>query len=187
MSSYRRPLIPGARVFFTVTLAERGADLLTREIAALRDAVPRTRIERPFGIDAWVVLSDHMHCVLALPERDAGYTVRMAAIKARFTRAVRRSGFTPAPFPHNPYGAGGARLREGGESREESRGGESRGEPRPTRSERGVWQKRFWEHHIRDETDWANHIRYCWFNPVKHGLVEHPRDWPYSSWHRDNP
>ena len=182
MSSYRRPLIPGARVFFSVTLAERGTDLLTREIAALRDAVQRTRIERPFGIDAWVVLPDHMHCIWALPEGDSGYAVRMAAIKARFTRAVRRSGFTPTPFPRNPYGAGGARVREGGESWEESRG-----EPRPTRSERGVWQKRFWEHHIRDKTDWDNHIRYCWFNPVKHGLVEHPRDWPYSSWHRDNP
>ena len=53
------------------------------------------------------------------------------------------------------------------------------------RRERGIWQRRFWEHHMRDEADLANHIRYCWFNPVKHGLVAHPRDWPFSSWHRD--
>ena len=154
MSSYRRPVLPGARVFFTVTLAERGADLLTREIAVLREAVLRTRIERPFGIDAWVVLPDHRHCVWALPEGDADFATRWSVIKARFSRAM-------PPV--------------------------ARRESHRRRREHGVWQRRFWEHHIRDEQDWDNHIRYCWFNPVKHGYVEHPRDWPYSSWHRDNP
>jgi putative transposase len=51
----------------------------------------------------------------------------------------------------------------------------------------GLWQRRFWEHHIRDQEDLQNHIQYCWHNPVKHGLVDHPKDWPYSSYHRDNP
>ena len=66
-------------------------------------------------------------------------------------------------------------------------------EARPVRAslarkgEKGIWQRRFWEHHIRDDEDWRNHVGYCWHNPVKHGLVDHPRDWPYSSWHRDNP
>jgi putative transposase len=49
----------------------------------------------------------------------------------------------------------------------------------------GIWQKRFYEHHIRDEADFNAHVRYCWINPVKHGLVERPEDWPYSSYHRD--
>ena len=53
------------------------------------------------------------------------------------------------------------------------------------RRERGLWQRRYWEHHIRNETDFVNHVRYCWINPVKHGLVERPQDWPYSSVHRD--
>ncbi|MDR6266304.1 REP-associated tyrosine transposase [Roseobacter sp. N2S] len=53
------------------------------------------------------------------------------------------------------------------------------------RSERGIWQRRFWEHHIRGPDDYAAHVRYCWNNPVKHGLVERPSDWPYSSIHRD--
>ena len=48
-----------------------------------------------------------------------------------------------------------------------------------------VWQRRFWEHHIRDDRDYAEHVWYCWTNPVKHGLVGHPREWPFSSWHRD--
>ena len=53
------------------------------------------------------------------------------------------------------------------------------------RGERGVWQRRFWEHHIRNEEDLSTHIRYCWINPMKHRLVQHPADWPYSSFHRD--
>lgn len=52
------------------------------------------------------------------------------------------------------------------------------------RQERGVWQRRFREHHLRDEADRAAHIRYCWRNPVKHGLVERPEDWAFSSVHR---
>lgn len=49
------------------------------------------------------------------------------------------------------------------------------------RREHGVWQRRFWEHHIRDAQDYRDHMRYCWMNPVQHGLVEDPADWPYSS------
>ena len=52
------------------------------------------------------------------------------------------------------------------------------------RGERGVWQRRFWEHTIRDERDYATHMDYTHFNPVKHGLVANPADWPYSSFHR---
>lgn len=53
------------------------------------------------------------------------------------------------------------------------------------RREKGIWQRRFWEHHLRSEGDRRAAIRYCWGNPVKHGLVEDPADWPYSSFHRD--
>ena len=56
---------------------------------------------------------------------------------------------------------------------------------RKARNESGIWQRRFWEHMIRDETDYARHIEYCYINPVKHGLVTCVRDWPYSSFHRD--
>ena len=53
------------------------------------------------------------------------------------------------------------------------------------RGERGIWQRRFWEHAIRDETDYERHMHYCYGNPVKHGLVNEIADWPYSSYHRD--
>jgi putative transposase len=61
------------------------------------------------------------------------------------------------------------------------------GEPvstsRRRRRERGIWQRRYWEHTIRDGADLARHIDYIHFNPVKHGYVEDVSDWPYSSFH----
>jgi putative transposase len=50
-----------------------------------------------------------------------------------------------------------------------------------SRGERGIWQRRYWEHTIRDDRDFAAHLHYARFNPVKHGLVKHPADWPHSS------
>ena len=175
MPDYVRPKLPGACVFFTVALANRGSDLLVREVAGLRDAVRVVRAQRPFAIDAWVVLPDHMHAVWTLPEGDADFSTRWAAIKARFTRSVRdsgRVGFHPTVAPDgrrsvvgwNPTLRSESKLRKG---------------------DAGIWQRRFWEHHIRDERDHANHVRYCWINPVKHGLVERAVDWPHSSIHRD--
>ncbi|NNL36301.1 MAG: transposase [Silicimonas sp.] len=199
MSAYLRPRVPGATVFFTVELAEQGSDLLTRQIGLLRDAVRETRAARPFRIEAWVVMPDHLHAVWTLPEGDAGYSARWGAIKARFTRAVRdsgRVGFHPTVYPDgtrsvvgwNPTLRSASKLRKG---------------------DAGVWQRRFWEHHIRDEADFRAHVEYCWVNagppeavigpvvrlrreraerrsnPVKHGFVENPAHWTYSSYHRD--
>ncbi|PWB63865.1 MAG: transposase [Bradyrhizobiaceae bacterium] len=56
---------------------------------------------------------------------------------------------------------------------------------RAVRGERGIWQRRFWEHLVRNESDYARHVEYCYINPVKHGLVTRVRDWPHSSFHRD--
>jgi putative transposase len=52
------------------------------------------------------------------------------------------------------------------------------------RGERGVWQRRYWEHTIRDDRDYAAHMDYIHFNPIKHGLVDNPADWPFSSFPR---
>ena len=152
MSQYIRPKVPGASVFFTVALADRSAQTLVDHAEVLREAVRVTRAERPFRIDAWVVLPDHMHAVWTLPEGDHDFSTRWSVIKARFTQDV----------PVEARRASHIRRRE-----------------------RGLWQRRFWEHHIRDDDAFAAYVRYCWINPVKHGLVEHPREWPFSSWHRD--
>jgi putative transposase len=55
---------------------------------------------------------------------------------------------------------------------------------RIAKGERGIWQRRYWEHTIRDEEDFARHIDYIHINPVKHRLVTRVKDWPYSSFHR---
>ena len=55
---------------------------------------------------------------------------------------------------------------------------------RADKGERGIWQRRYWEHFIRDERDYARHVDYIHYNPVKHGYVSRPVDWPYSSLHR---
>jgi len=63
-------------------------------------------------------------------------------------------------------------------------GGEFRSASRLGKGERGIWQRRFWEHTIRDDQDYGAHFDYIHFNPVRHGLVAHPAHWPYSSFHR---
>lgn len=170
MSHYLRPRIAGATVFFTVILQDRTSELLTSEIDRLRAAVAATRAERPFGIDAWVVLPDHLHAVWTLPEGDTDYSVRWGAIKSRFTMSLRRAGFSPPSELPTVRSGRYAGLKPG---------------LRLHKRERGIWQRRFWEHHIRGEDDRAACIHYCHINPVKHGFVASPEDWPYSSVHRD--
>jgi len=60
---------------------------------------------------------------------------------------------------------------------------ESIGASRKTRRERGIWQRRYWEHQVRNETDLAHHVDYIHYNPVKHSLVAQPVDWPHSTLH----
>ena len=60
---------------------------------------------------------------------------------------------------------------------------ERRNLSRKTKGERGIWQRRYWEHQIRDENDFARHVDYIHYNPVKHGHVTDAIDWPYSSIH----
>ena len=61
---------------------------------------------------------------------------------------------------------------------------EWRSRVRQKRGERGIWQRRYWEHLIRQEQDYRAHMDYIHINPVKHGLVTRVRDWPYSTFHR---
>ena len=55
---------------------------------------------------------------------------------------------------------------------------------RLNKRERGIWQRRYWEHQIRDECDFERHVDYIHYNPVKHGYVKRPIDWPFSTLHR---
>jgi putative transposase len=121
---------------------------------ALRSAIQAARSTLPFDIEAWVLLPDHLHCIWPLPENDGNFAARWAIIKRHVGREC------------------GAMV-DATASRSRSR-----------RNERVFWQRRFWEHQIRDDDDLARHLDYIHWNPVKHGLVKSVKDWPYSSFHR---
>ncbi|MDP3688289.1 MAG: transposase [Sulfurimicrobium sp.] len=153
MPDYRRAWHPGGTYFFTVNLLQRqGNDLLTQHIGALRDVVRTVRQRHPFAIHGWVVLPDHLHCVIELPVGDADFATRWRLIKMGFSKALPRL--------------------------------ERLSKVRARRGERGIWQRRYWEHLIRDEADYRAHMDYVHINPVKHGLVKQVRDWPFSTFHR---
>jgi putative transposase len=170
MSNYIRPHIPGATVYFTVNLAKPGSRLLTDEILHLRSAVRATWEDRPFHINAWVVLPDHMHAIWTLPPGDADFSTRWGSIKARFTMSLRRAGFSPPPDLPMVQNGRYAGLKPG---------------LRVKKRETGIWQRRFWEHHVRSPEEYHTLVRDCWMDPVKHGLTDRPENWPYSSVHRD--
>ncbi len=152
MSNYRRLWIPGGTYFFTVNLLRRKEnDLLIRQIDLLRAVIKSVRHHHPFLIHAWVILPEHMHCVLSFPEGDADFEKRWRLIKGQFSKQL------PA-F-------------------------EWRTEVQKRRNERGIWQRRYWEHAIRNEEDFCAHMDYVHINPLKHGLVTRVSDWPYSTFH----
>ncbi|MDH1263072.1 transposase [Pseudomonas sp. GD03944] len=78
--------VPGGTYFFTVSLSDRGSDLLTRHIDLLRRATDLTRLQHPLRINAWVVLPDHMHCLWTLPQGDNDPDCRWTLLKHQFTR-----------------------------------------------------------------------------------------------------
>jgi putative transposase len=156
MPNYRRARIPGGTYFFTVVTHQRQPLLLEPSFrTALRDAVTRTRTHHSFTIDAWVLLPDHLHAIWTLPEGDGNYSLRWNMIKQLSSKAATAL-------------------------RDDSRLSASRA----SRRETSIWQRRFWEHQVRDEADFERCMNYAHFNPVKHGLVSRVRDWEWSTFHR---
>lgn len=115
MPDYRRAWHPGGTYFFTVSLLQRqGNDLLIRHIEALRAMVDLVRRRHAFRIHAWVVLPEHLHCVIELPPGDRDFATRWRLIKAGFSKSLPRTERLSAV--------------------------------RSRRGERGIWQRRYWEH-----------------------------------------
>ncbi len=157
MPEYRRWFVPGGTVFLTVVTFGR-APLLAEPagVDRLRRAVAAVRAERPFEFPAAVILPDHAHFLWTLPPGDSDYPKRVGRMKALFTKSLPATdGHKSAPS------ASRRRHREG-----------------------GVWQRRYWEHTIRDEDDFKTHLDYIHFNPVKHGVATCPHAWPWSSFAR---
>lgn len=92
MVHYRRNRVPGGTYFFTVTLADRSATTLVDQIDQLRAAIRGVREKHPFALIAMVVLPDHLHAVMRLPEGDDRYSMRWRLIKHDFTVRLRKEG-----------------------------------------------------------------------------------------------
>ena len=154
MSEFRRWYVPGGMYFFTVVTQDRLPVFQCPEaVRMLGQFMRKVRRRYPFRTVAIVVLPDHLHCVWTLPQGDADFSGRWRRIKRAFS--------------DHWVSVGGLEA--------------SRSESRTRRGEHGVWQRRFWEHQIRDEVDLERHLDYVHYNPVKHGLAARPADWPWSS------
>ena len=90
MVQYRHNRVMGVSYFFTVTLHDRKSTLLIDHLEFLRDAVRKTREARPFTIEAWVVLPEHMHAIWTLPPDAADYSSRWRSIKSQFTHQLAK-------------------------------------------------------------------------------------------------
>lgn len=157
MSNYRRKKIEGAYYFFTVVTYSRRSfltDDLTRSL--LKESLRQVQADRPFAMPALCLMPDHLQCIWRLPAGDSDYSTRWSIIKRLFSKAY---------------------IVAGGK-------GMSQTHSRVKKRELGIWQRRFWEHRIRDEGDYWNHLHYIHYNPLKHKLVECLEDWPYSTFHR---
>lgn len=157
MPEYRRAFQPGGTFFITI-VTERRARILIDPIArqALREAFKACQAKMPFTLDAITLLPDHLHLMMTLPNSDPRFSARIGFIKKEFTKRW---------------------LFAGGYEQPQS-------QSRETHRRRGVWQRRFWEHTIRDDTDFIKHCDYIHYNPVKHGVARCPHAWAYSSFRR---
>jgi putative transposase len=156
MSNYRRAT-EGNTFFFTVVTHRRQRFLIDEDVRqALRTAIERVTETAPFQIDAIVLLPDHLHCIWTLPKDDTEYAMRWRLIKTFVTQTCRNR-------IERPEYLSGRRTSKGQST---------------------LWQNRYREYRIRDDSDFQKHVDYIHWNPVKHGLVDRVVDWPHSSFHR---
>lgn len=157
MPEYRRAHVEGGIFFFTVVTYDRQpifANATARGF--LHQAWEDTCNRFPFETVAICLLPDHLHCIWHLPEDEWDFSTRWGQIKSQFSKKYLKE-IEPGQ-EHNPS--------------------------RDRRGEASIWQRRFWEHTIRDEEDLHTHLDYIHYNPVKHGYVTSPADWKWSSFLR---
>lgn len=155
MTRYRRANA-APTFFFTVVAYRRRPILCDKTIrTALREAIRTVRCARPFSIVGWVLLPDHLHCIWTLPDGDTDYSTRWAQIKRSVSRDCHEALRDARPISASVF----------------------------KHREATIWQRRFWEHRIRNDVDFERHLDYIHFNPVRHGYAACVRDWPYSTFH----
>jgi putative transposase len=156
MPHYTRNFVQGGTFFFTVVTYDRHPWLCSDAARqSLRHAIEKVRLNMPFTIDAWVLLPEHLHCIWTLPPDDNNFSTRWRLIKGYVSKSLTDEQHV-------------IQLSLSRQKRNES----------------ALWQRRFWEHTIRNEADYIAHCDYIHYNPVKHGLCKSPREWAYSTYHR---
>jgi len=144
-------------LFFTVVAYRRQTIFCTEVFRnALHAAIISERVAHPLIIDAWVLLPDHLHCVWTLTEGDADFSTRWKLIKREFSVTCRKDY-------HRADWMTASKIKH---------------------RESTIWQRRFWEHQIRDDLDLLRHVDYIHFNSVKYGYVQRVIAWPHSTFHR---
>jgi putative transposase len=152
---YRRIMIAGGTYFFTVVTYHRRKLFSQPEIIdLLLNVMEYVRQRNPFITIAQVILPDHIHSIWELTSDDRDYPKRWRLIKTGFTKQL------PAADDLSISAS------------------------RQSKKERTIWQRRYWEHTIQDETDLDRHIDYIHFNPVNHGLAKYPHEWKDSTFLR---
>ncbi len=157
MSNYRRTKINGGTYFFTVVTHRRQHILCNSNVRTeLRAGIRETQKTNHFSVNAWVLMPDHLHCIWTLPSNDSDIGIRWAKIKRYVSKKCGSELY------HDKFMT----------------------ESKRKRNESTLWQRRFWEHQIRDDRDYKNHMDYIHYNPVKHNWVKSVNKWPYSTFHR---
>lgn len=168
MPNYKRAR-HGNTYFFTVVTYKRSKILCIDScVNALREIIKEVQAAYPFKIEAFVLLPDHIHCIWKLPDGDMDYSMRWGLIKKEFTKRVRSVVGTLLKYNKNDFTGQAAHPTKS----------------RARHREGMIWQRRFWEHQIKDDNDFRAHCDYVHYNPVKHRLVNAPKDWPHSTFNR---
>jgi putative transposase len=155
MPDYRRIFIEGGTYAFTVVTHHRQPLFLdSTNLDILFTAIQKTQQLYPFDQIAYCILPDHIHCIWTLPIGDSNYPIRWKLIKSKFSKLYQ-----------DTYGLCQSSIKS-----------------RIKRGEVAIWQRRFWEHTIKDDDDLYNHINYIHYNPIKHGYVDNPIEWKWSSY-----
>ena len=157
MPEYRRVQLKGGTFFIMIVTYNRQPTFWNSTARQLlRNAWLDVASRFPFSTIAICLLPDHIHTLIQCPETDSEYPMRIREIKRLFTIGIKQHFDLPVV----------------------------QNDSRREKNEATIWQRRYWEHTIRDVDDLQNHMDYIHYNPVKHGWVKNVRDWEWSSFHR---
>jgi len=158
MANYKRIYLKNYSYYLTMVTQYR-QPILIENIELLRDSFRRSKRKYDYKIDAIVILPDHIHMIIT-PQNPRDYSKIITYIKRSFIYGLDKELKAEAK----------TNLTSSTYQRQHS----------------GIWQKRFYEHTIRDQEDFNRIKEYIQTNPIKHALVKDIKDWKYSSFYKEN-